>query len=108
MGAYQDRRDIDYLYNTLFNQINGSLRVAIFEEGSDLINDCNGTIEGLVSYYNLSTLQEDMLNLVYPIGSIYQTTDDRFNPNISLNGLWNRISEENADIHIWERISEAE
>lgn len=33
----------------------------------------------------------DVINMVYPIGSIYETEDSEFNPNVLWGGTWERI-----------------
>lgn len=39
----------------------------------------------------ISILQSNSLNELFPIGSIYQTVNDSFNPNDSLIGQWEEI-----------------
>lgn len=33
----------------------------------------------------------DLLDLIYPIGSIFETTKQDFDPNVTFNGTWTRV-----------------
>lgn len=39
----------------------------------------------------LSIKQSDLLNLFYPVGTIYESTDNSFNPNNAWGGTWEKI-----------------
>ena len=56
---YQNRRDIDKIYDDLYSQINGSLNVLKFKEGSQYKNISSeegdiGTIDAIIDYYGLT------------------------------------------------------
>ena len=40
---------------------------------------------------DIEEINTTLFNLVYPIGSIYETSDDNFNPNSSFGGTWIKI-----------------
>ena len=122
--SYQDRVDIDRIYDDFYDyQYN--TKVVTFKEGSlyrsvSLNDDDDGTIDGIISYFGLDTvsnnvselnsrLDEFMNNLydmIYPIGTLYQTTDSDFDPNDSFSGEWENI--EDNEIYVWERVIETE
>lgn len=125
---YRDKTKVvcfknDSVYRSISTELN--------EDKSD-----DGTIDAIMEYYRLNTVADTVdglsnttddlttglstlvgtvntlietaiYDLIYPIGSVYQTTDDSFNPNTAFNGLWENISEENDEIYKWERVSEA-
>lgn len=56
---YQNRRDIDKIYDDLYSQITGSLNVLKFKENSPYRNISSkegdiGTIDAIIDYYNLT------------------------------------------------------
>lgn len=56
---YQNRRDIDKIYDDLYSQINGSLNVLKFKENSPYRNISSkdgdiGTIDAIIDYYGLT------------------------------------------------------
>ena len=115
MSDYQNRRDIDRLYDDLYDYQNKT-KVVVFSKDSPYRNisskivdgkENNGTIDAILEYYGLTTMPKDILNAVYPIGTLYHTTNDEFDPNNSFEGSWNKISEDDG-IYVWERISETE
>ena len=61
MGNYQDRKDIDRLYDELYSQFDGSLNVVKFKDNSpyknisyDMDGDDMGTIDAILDYYGLT------------------------------------------------------
>lgn len=40
---------------------------------------------------NLTINGVDLLDLIYPVGAIFTTEDDNFDPNNHFNGTWERI-----------------
>lgn len=100
MSSYQDRKDIDKLYDTLYSEINGKLRAVLFTEDSKYNQD--GSFDKAIEEF-----EKEVFDRIYPIGTIYQTTDDSFNPSINFMGIWELIDSTN-DIYVWERISETE
>lgn len=48
-------------------------------------------VDNFVNSLNISGTS--ILNMFYPVGSIYQTIDDGFNPNIRWGGTWELIEE---------------
>ncbi len=62
MDEYQNRRDIDKIYDDLYDQINGSLNVLTFMEDSPYRNVASrddgkdrGTIDAIIDYYDLTS-----------------------------------------------------
>lgn len=58
---YQNRRDIDKIYDDLYDQINGSLNVLKFDKDSEFKNISSkedgsdvGTIDAIINYYQLT------------------------------------------------------
>lgn len=41
----------------------------------------------------LSDLEVSMLDLIYPVGTIYKTNNKEFDPNIGFGGTWERYSQ---------------
>ena len=124
MSEYQNRVDIDKIYDEFYDYT-GKTRVVVFLEGSkyrsistraidDDGNTDAGTIDALMDYYRLDTvadrldeLSSSIIDIVYPVGTLYHTTNDSFDPNTTFGGVWNKISEDN-NIYIWERVIETE
>ena len=122
MSEYQNRVDIDKIFDDFYDYT-GKTRAVVFLERSpyntissetDPEKDNSGTIDALMKYYRLDTvadrldeLSSSIIDMVYPVGTLYQTTDNSFDPNITFGGVWNKISEDN-DIYIWERVIETE
>lgn len=51
----------------------------------------NGDIADLQTlYYNLQNSVNGLIDLVYPVGSYYETSNSNFNPNESWGGTWNK------------------
>lgn len=51
----------------------------------------NGDIADLQTlYYNLQNSVNGLIDLVYPVGSYYETSNSDFDPNISWGGTWNK------------------
>ena len=124
MGDYQDRKDIDNLYDELYDRTSGSLTVLKFDENSQYRNITYkgdgsdiGTIDALIGYYGITTINDirtdvdiiknNIYNYIYPIGTVYQTTDGDFDPKDEFGGNWTLINSTD-NIYKWERISEAE
>ena len=122
MSEYQNRADIDKIFDDFYDYT-GKTRAVVFLEKSPYNNissetdsekNNSGTIDALMKYYRLDDVADKLdefmtsvYDVVYPIGTLYHTTNNSFNPNISFGGVWNKISEDN-NIYIWERISETE
>lgn len=122
MSEYQNRVDIDKIFDDFYDYT-GKTRAVVFLEKSPYNNissetdsekNNSGTIDALMKYYRLDDVADKLdefmtsvYDVVYPIGTLYHTTNNSFNPNISFGGVWNKISEDN-NIYIWERISETE
>ncbi len=121
MSEYQNRVDIDKIYDEFYDYT-GKTRVVVFLEGSkyrvssetDPEKDNSGTIDGIIEYYRLhevadrlDELSSSIIDMVYPIGTLYQTTDNSFDPNITFGGVWENISNANS-IYVWERVIETE
>ena len=124
MGSYQDRKDIDNLYDELYDRTDGSLTVVRFIESSpyrsissDEYNSDKGTIDAIIDYYGVTEIRDiqsdvdiiknNIYNYVYPIGTVYQTTDSTFKPKDEFGGNWTLI-DSTDNIYKWERVSEAE
>lgn len=124
MGDYQDRKDIDNLYDELYDRTSGSLTVLKFDENSPYRNITYkgdgsdiGTIDAIIGYYGITTINDigtdvdiiknNIYNYIYPVGTVYQTTDSTFNPNNEFDGNWTLINSTD-NIYKWERVSEAE
>ena len=124
MGDYQDRKDIDNLYDELYDRTSGSLTVLKFDENSPYRNITHkgdgsdiGTIDALIGYYGITTINDirtdvdiiknNIYNYIYPIGTVYQTTDGDFDPKDEFGGNWTLINSTD-NIYKWERVSEAE
>ena len=57
-------------------------------------NDANYfKVNGTLQADNLKISNNGLLNLIYPIGSIYTTTDGTFNPNTTFGGTWQQIKD---------------
>ena len=41
----------------------------------------------------MNTALGNVINLIYPVGSLYWTSDSNFNPNTSFGGTWTRIKD---------------
>ena len=52
----------------------------------------------------ISSLNGNLFNLIYPIGSVYMTIDKTFNPRDSFGGTWEGIVSDTEIIH-WKRIA---
>lgn len=51
----------------------------------------NGDIADLQTlYYNLQNSVNGLIDLVYPVGSYYETSNSSFDPNVSWGGTWNK------------------
>ena len=59
----------------------------LYLKGSVYVN-CNDDSTGGV---NISTAVTDILKTVYPVGSVYMTSQKSFNPNDSFGGTWKQI-----------------
>ena len=131
MSEYQNRVDIDKIYDEFYDYT-GKTRVVVFLEDSkyrpistraidDDGNTDAGTIDALMDYYGLDSVSSNLtalsntvdgfissiFDIIYPVGTLYHTTKSDFNPNDSFDGLWEKISEDN-NIYIWERVIETE
>ena len=73
-NLHQTRRDIDKLYYDLYNQIDGSLNLVGYRDGSTLRNvhskidtegkpTDKGTIDALFDYYHLTELYDRIIEL---------------------------------------------
>lgn len=115
MSEYQNRRDIDKIFDDFYDYQNNTIAVVFSEESpyraiSSTVKPKepnNGTIDAILEYYGLTTIADDMLELIYPVGSLYQTTNEGFDPNSNFKGLWEMISDDDG-IYVWERVNEAE
>lgn len=58
----------------------------------------NGTVYFIT---DASPIPSSLLNLFYPVGTYYETSDSTFNPNVSMGGTW--ISESRTDDEIVEQ-----
>lgn len=75
--------DISQLSTTLGNQIT---------QLSNNKQDKFTTGTGIQNVNNvLSIKQSDLLNLFYPVGTIYESTNSSFNPNTAWGGSWSKI-----------------
>ena len=111
---YQNRRDIDKIYDDLYDT-SRSLNAVTFGKNSkyrDITSDTkatnDGTIDAIIEYFGLESLNqkfESVIDRIYPIGTVYHTTDSEFNPNDNFVGVWVLIEDTNYE---WERISETE
>ena len=50
------------------------------------------------SLVDVPSVTNQIVNVVYPVGSYYETSDTSFNPNVSFGGLW--IEEVQGQVHI--------
>lgn len=48
---------------------------------------------GNTTLKDISEKVSGLFNLIYPVGSIYQTTDASFSPNVSFGGTWTQIKD---------------
>ena len=131
MSEYQNRVDIDKIYDDFYDYTNQTKVVVFLENNkyrsisSRIIDDDGntdaGTIDALMDYYGLDSVSGNLtalsntvdgfissiFDIIYPVGTLYHTTKSDFNPNDSFDGLWEKISEDN-NIYIWERVIETE
>lgn len=96
MDEYQNRRDIDKIYDDLYDQINGSLNVLTFMENSPYKNVASkedgsdrGTIDAIIDYYGLTNQYAPLIhnhtwNDIEDKPSInsYAISSDEYNPLI--------------------------
>ena len=48
---------------------------------------------GKMSLKEIDDTVSGLFDLIYPVGSIYQTTDASFSPNVSFSGTWTQIKD---------------
>lgn len=111
---YQNRKDIDKIFDDLYDP-SRTLNVITFSDdskykniSSDIDNKDIGTIDAIIKYFGLDELDnrfDSLLDIIYPIGTVYHTKDSGFDPNLYFNGLWELIEDTEYE---WERISETE
>lgn len=106
---YQLRKDIDELIVTVFDVDDKQLRLVPFDDRSSLQgiaskqdNSDMGTLDAIMKYYRLLDVAErtdnqenqlsNILNLVYPIGSIYMSVNST-DPSILFGGSWLRLKD---------------
>ena len=64
--------------------------------GSDTLDTQAQNLSGAVN--ELNTLIGSIVNVIYPVGSYYETTDTTFDPNVSFGGTW--VLEAEGLVHV--------
>ena len=119
MGSYQDRKDIDNLYDELYDPTSGLLNVLRFKEdtpyrniATELDGSDAGTIDAIIDFYGITgikniksdvdIIKNNLYDYIYPIGTVYMTTDSDFKPKDEFGGNWTLI-DSTDNIYKWER-----
>jgi hypothetical protein len=119
---YQLRRDIDRIWKSIYNLDDNSLRVVTIGESVQKIRELK-SLDKIFEYYQLLDIADKMPDKVnrsemetalsnkvsyddvYPVGSVYSTVDDEFDPNDNFIGEWTLVDEQLfQEVRMWKRI----
>ena len=102
---YQLRKDVDDLWNSVYRLDDGTLKLVTIGESVQKIRELK-SLDKIFEYYQLLDIADKMPDKVnrsemetalsnkvsyddvYPVGSVYITTDLHFNPNTEFDGTW--------------------
>lgn len=77
--------------STIDTQVEAMIRKAdILDSSYDTPANQNGTVKGFIQNIN-NTIKTAVLNIFYPIGTIYETLNNDFNPNTTWGGTWSKL-----------------
>ena len=93
MGSeYQLRRDVDKIYGLVYNLDNGQENIYTIDQVNTILNN----------YIDDSQLPSSVLNITYPINSVYLTTSSENDPSKLFGGVWSQLKTEDNIIY-WKR-----
>lgn len=95
---YQLRKDINRIYRELYRVESDSFDVVKRDEYFNQINEYDSQLSELM---DIKLNRNDLFNLIYPVGSVYSTTNEDFDPSESFGGVWQLI--DSTIVYMWER-----
>lgn len=93
-------QNVDNNTNTYSVQVDGVVYSRVKATGGiipsigdtvSVIFPTNNTSQMVINNINASNWIKGASDLIYPVGSYYWTSDDRFDPNITFTGTWEKI-----------------
>lgn len=95
---YQLRKDINRIYRELYRVESDSFDVVKRDEYFNQINEYDSQLSELM---DIKLNRNDLFNLIYPVGCVYSTTNEDFDPSESFGGVWQLI--DSTIVYMWER-----
>ena len=77
-----------------------------YSDNSNLgTTDVQAAIDGTCTKFSdqLTNLTNNIMSKMYPVGSIYQTTEETADPNILFLGTWINVTKTGDAVYSWER-----